>query len=280
MTYMEGDPDRPIITGQLYNADQMPHYALPDEKTKTYLKTSSSKGGEGHNELRFEDKAGEEQVYIHAERNMDTRVKNDSLERIYGNRHQIIGWEKDGDKGGDQREMVYQDKHLDVKRNQVEHIEGNYQLMVGNGGADDGGKLDIVVEKKETKSVGPDGMELTVQGDCKHKVDGQVSETIGMEHHEKVGMNYALEAGQAVHIKGGMNVVVEAGLQLTLKAGSNFVSIGPTGVDIFGTLVNINSGGAAGSGSGASPPGAPEAPGGRAHRTRHGGRFQAGEEVV
>ena len=89
-------------------------------------------------------------------------------------------------KGGDQREMVYQDKHLDVKRNQVEHIEGNYELMVGNGGADDGGKLDIVVEKKETKSVGADGLELTVEGDCMHKIDGQVSETIGLDHHEKV----------------------------------------------------------------------------------------------
>jgi len=139
------------------------------------------------------------------------------------------------------------------KRNQVEHIEGNYQLMIGNGGADSGGKLDIFIEKKECKSVGSDGLELTVEGDCSHKIGGNVSETISQDHHEKVGMNHALEAGQEVHIKGGMNVIIEAGMQLTLKAGSNFVSIGPMGVDISGSLVNINSGGAPGSGSGCQP---------------------------
>ena len=89
VSYLEGDPDRPLITGQVYNADQMPAYTLPDEKTKSYLKTNSSKGGEGHNELRFEDKQGSEQVYIHAEKDMDCRVKNDSREQIVGNRHQI-----------------------------------------------------------------------------------------------------------------------------------------------------------------------------------------------
>jgi type VI secretion system secreted protein VgrG len=259
VSYLEGDPDRPLVTGLVYNADQMPAYPLPDEKTKTYLRTNTSKGGDGHNELRLEDKAGKEQIYIHAERNMDCRVKNDSLERIYGNRHQIIGFEKDGSKGGDQRELVYQDKHLKIKRDQVEHTEGNFQMMVGNGEADDGGKLDIVVEKKETHSVGSDGLHLSVKGELREKIDGNVSQTAGMDRQEKVGMNYAMESGQTVYIKGGMTVVIEAGMQLTLKVGGNFVNISPVGVDIFGTLVNINSGGAAGSGNPPSPQ-APDPP--------------------
>ena len=66
-------------------------------------------------------------------------------------------------------------------------------------------------------------------------------------------MNYALESGMGLHIKGGMTVVIEAGMQLTLKVGGNFVDISPMGGCIQGTLVNINSGGAPGSGSGASP---------------------------
>jgi type VI secretion system secreted protein VgrG len=81
-------------------------------------------------------------------------------------------------------------------------------------------------------------------------------------------MNIASEAGMNVHIKGGINVVVEAGVSLTLKVGGNFVNISPAGVAIQGTMVMINSGGAAGSGSGSSPtaaaaaeaPTAPEAP--------------------
>ncbi|MEI8372615.1 MAG: type VI secretion system tip protein TssI/VgrG [Planctomycetota bacterium] len=253
VSYLDGDPDRPLITGQVYNADQMPAYTLPDEKTKSYLKTNTSKGGEGHNELRFEDKKGDEQVYLHAEKDMDCRVKNDSKERIYGNRHEIIGYEKDGKKGGDQRELIYQDKHLKVKRHQIEQTEGNFKMMVGNGEAADGGNLDIVVEKKEAHSVGDGGMHLEVKGDVNEKIDGTVSQNVGMDVQQKIGMNYAVESGQTVYIKGGMTVVIEGGLQLSLKVGGSFVNISPIGVDIFGPLVNINSGGAAGSGTPPQP---------------------------
>ncbi len=253
VSYLEGDPDNPLVTGIVYNADQMPAYQLPDEKTKSYFKTNSSSGGEGHNELRFEDKADEEQIYLHAERNLEMRVKNDSLARTFGHRHQIIGAEKDGSKTGDQREMVYGDQHLNIKGSQTHHVEGSTQLMIGNGGASDGGKLDVVVEKKETRKIGMEGFHLTVEGDRNEKVQGSASDHVAMSRAEKVGMNYALDAGMEVHLKAGMNVVIEAGMQLTLKAGTNFVTIGPAGVSIMGTLVNINSGGAPGSGSGANP---------------------------
>jgi type VI secretion system secreted protein VgrG len=76
---------------------------------------------------------------------------------------------------------------------------------------------------------------------------------VGGSQQEKIGMKHAVDAGQEIHIKSGMTIVIEAGLQLTLKVGPNFVDIGPTGVSIQGTMVMINSGGAAGSGSGSSP---------------------------
>jgi len=247
VTYLEGDPDRPLIVGQVYNADQMPAYTLPDEKTKSYLKTNSSSGGDGFNEIRIEDKKDEEQIFIHAERNLDTRVKKDRFERVLGNQHEIIGTTE----GGDRRVLVHQDQHVDIKRNCVEHVEGNLQLMVGGG---DGGKLEVVIEKQELRKIGPDGLHVTVEGDSNYKVDGSLSETVAGDHHETVTGDCALETSAGdIHIKGGMNVVVEATMQLTLKVGGNFVSITPMGVDIFGTLVNINSGGSAGSGPGASP---------------------------
>ena len=86
-----------------------------------------------------------------------------------------------------------------------------------------------------------------------YPVSSTFSQSVGMDRHESITSNYALDAGQAVHIKGGMNVVIEAGMQLTLKVGGNFVNISQMGVDIQGMLVNINSGGAAGSGAGANP---------------------------
>jgi type VI secretion system secreted protein VgrG len=76
---------------------------------------------------------------------------------------------------------------------------------------------------------------------------------IEKDHHEKAGTNYALEAGTEVHIKAGMKCIVEAGTQITLKVGGNFIDINPGGVTIKGAIVLINSGGAAGSGSGATP---------------------------
>jgi len=251
--FLEGDPDQPLITGCVYNDSQMPHYTLPDEKTKTYIKTNSSKEGKGHNELMFEDLAGEERVYIHAEKDMDVRVKNNSTERISGNRHQIIGWEKDGNKGGDQCEMVYQDKHLNVKRNHIEHIEGNMQLLIG-GGEGDNGNLDVMIEKDKAELVKGDS-HLVVTGALNQKVSGGLSMQVTGDSHTKSGGNIAQESGPMgeIHLKGGMKVIIEAGMQLSLKAAGGFIDIGPSGVTIQGIMVNVNSGGAAGSGSGCSP---------------------------
>ena len=248
--FLEGDPDRPLIVGSVYNADQMPHYALPANQTRTYIKTNSSKGGDGFNELFFEDKNKDERIFMHAQKNMDVRVRNDSKARIYGNRHQIIGWEKDGKKGGDQCEMVYRDKHVKVHRNQVEHIGGDMQLLIG--GVDGPGNQDIVVKANKKELIEADS-HLHVKGNRLEKVDTDQSLTVGNNQQEKVGRKHALEAGQEIHLKSGMKVVIEAGLQLTIKGPGGFVDIGPAGVTIQGTLVNINSGGSAGSGSGSSP---------------------------
>ena len=250
VTFLEGDPDRPIITGVVYNADQMPPYKPKEDKTKSYIKTNSSTGGDGYNELQFEDKAGKEMLYMHAQRNMDVRVRNDSLARNLGNRHQIMGSEKDGQKSGDQREMVYKDKHMKVHNDHVEHVGGNMKLLVG--GIDGDGNQDIVV-KKDKKELIEGENHVHVKMDRNEKVDLNQSLTVGMNQQEKVGMKHAVEAGQEIHLKAGMKVVIEAGVQMTIKGPGGFVDIGPAGVTIQGTLVNINSGGAAGVGSGSAP---------------------------
>jgi type VI secretion system secreted protein VgrG len=240
VSFLEGDPNRPVVIGEVYNADQMPHYELPAEKTKSYIKTCSSLGGEGFNELRFEDKKDKEQIFVHAQRNMDVRTLNDSLERTLINRHQIIGWEKDGKKGGDQREMVYQDKRLDVKRNHIEHIEGNMTLLIGKGSADDGGNWDIVVEKTKKELIEAND-HVHVKGGRSEQI-GDQSLTVGGDLQEKVGKVSTIETGQEIHVKAGTKLIVEATTQLTVKVGGSFIDINPSGVVIQGTTVFINSG--------------------------------------
>jgi type VI secretion system secreted protein VgrG len=294
VAFLEGDPDQPIIVGTVYNADQMPPYLgkgldseHPHDPKLSGFKSNTTPGGLGFNEWRFDDTKGKEQIFIHGQRNMDTKIRNDCMERIRHDRHLIVGVkkDKDGNKIGDQREQVWQDKHLNVKRHQEEHIEGSMKLMIGHGDAQDNpGNLDIVIEKdkkelieannhlhiKAAQKTKVDGtQDITVDGDkkeklgsnshlhvtqdLKEKIDGNLHQTIGQNHETKVGTKHAVDSGQEIHLKGGMKVIIEAGMQLTIKGPGGFVDIGPTGVTIQGTMVLINSGGSAGSGSGSSP---------------------------
>lgn len=84
VSFLEGDPDQPLVTGRVYNADQMPPYELPANKTQSGFKSRSSKQGAAanFNEFRFEDKKGEEEVYLHAEKNYNTVVENDATVKI------------------------------------------------------------------------------------------------------------------------------------------------------------------------------------------------------
>ena len=249
VSYLEGDPDRPLITGVVYNGEQTPAYPLPEEKTKSYIKTNSSKGGNGYNEIRFEDKADKEQIFMHAQKDIDVRVLNNSKERIFGNRDQVIGWEKDGKKGGDQREKVYGNKQQHIIGSQAGHVEGDMQLMIKG---DKGGNQDIVIDKNKAELIGADS-DLHIKGGRQTKVDGTDSLVVGGSLHEKIGQVHAIEAGMEVHIKAGMKVIIESGVQLSLKGPGGFIDIGPAGVAIQGTMVLINSGGAAGAGSGCKP---------------------------
>ena len=78
----DGDPDRPVVTGSLYNGQRTPPYDLPSDKTKSTIKTKSSPDGEGYNELRFEDKKGSEEIFIHAEKDYNAVVEHDKTLEI------------------------------------------------------------------------------------------------------------------------------------------------------------------------------------------------------
>lgn len=252
--FLEGDPDEPIITGRVYNAVAKVPYELPAKKTVTTFKFNSSTGGGGFNELRFEDEKGKEQIFLHAEKNQDVRVKSDCFEYIGNERHLIVY--------KDQLEQVEKDKHSVVKGDELDKVDGDKHLQVGGSQLE---KItgdyhrEIVGERKE--KVGGDA-HLKVTGAINEESGGKISIKAGGDIHSKAASNYAMDAGQAVHIKAGMTLILEAGLQISLKVGGNFVDIGPAGVSISGTMVMINSGGSAGSGGGSSPtaPAAPDPP--------------------
>ncbi|MBJ6799956.1 type VI secretion system Vgr family protein [Geomonas propionica] len=121
--FLEGDPDRPVIIGQLHNGVNLPPYQLPAEKTRSCLKSCSTPGGEGHNELRFEDKKGAEQLYLHAQREQVNRVEEDSLEWVGQDRHLIVT--------RDRLEKVSRDQHVEIVGDSNEAIGGTLSLSLG-----------------------------------------------------------------------------------------------------------------------------------------------------
>jgi type VI secretion system secreted protein VgrG len=165
--FLEGNPDQPIITGRVYNGNSMPPYALPDEKTKSTIKSDSSKGGDGFNEIRFEDKKGGEQVFIHGEKDFDLRVKHDTREFVGNNRHLIIK--------GDQKERVEGDKHEQVQGDHHEKIAGTLSLDAGL--------------------------------DMQEKVGLRYALDAGVEIHQKAGLNFVIESEMTITLRVGTNFI-------------------------------------------------------------------------
>ncbi|PYX43506.1 MAG: hypothetical protein DMG79_22305 [Acidobacteria bacterium] len=220
VSFLEGDPDRPVITGRVYNADQMPPYTLPDYQTRSTFMSRSSKGGgaANYNELRFEDLKGKEQIFINAEKDMDLRVENDSREFIGANRHLIVTT--------NQQEQVQADKHLHVQGDHIEKVDGNMSLNVG------GNQMESVTGNKS----------LNVTGDQKESVTGNVSLSVSQGKADSITMGYMMSA-MSIHLSAQTGIVIECPLGITLSSGANSIDIGPSGVYITGTpFAYLNSG--------------------------------------
>jgi type VI secretion system secreted protein VgrG len=234
VTYLEGDPDRPLITGCVYNESQMPAYGLPDDRTKTSFKSNSSPGGSGFNEVRFEDKAGEEQFYLHAQKDMDMLVLNDQRINIEHDQSLTVA--------NDCMESVGNDKHVTIGGNHTESVSTDVTVSIG-------GEQHVKIDKNLAEDIGED-LSLKVGGSVKQNVTNSWSLKT-KKINAKAESSLALEANK-IHIKGSM-IVIDADVKLSLKVGGNFVDVSPAGVAVNGTMLLLNSGGAAGSGDGCTP---------------------------
>jgi len=132
VSFLEGNPDRPLITGVVYNSDQMPPYQLPDKKTQSGIKTNSSKGGGGSNEMRLDDTKGSEQVFIHAQYNMDTVVENDETITIHGNRTESLYKDESITIGGARTESVSKDESISIGGGRTENVGKSLSITVGD----------------------------------------------------------------------------------------------------------------------------------------------------
>ena len=166
VSFLEGDPDQPIITGRTYHATNRPPYELPANKTRTVLRTETHQG-EGFNELRFEDQAGKEEIYIHGQKDLNWLIENDAA------------WH------------IKHDEHRDIDNERVTRIKANDHLTV-NGEKRDHIKADY---------------SFTVDASMHQKLGQSLLVQAGQEVHIKVGDKLVLEAGAEITLKGGGSFV-------------------------------------------------------------------------
>lgn len=188
--FLEGDPDQPIIVGSVYNEKNLPHYDLDKYKTLSYYKTHSTPKANGFNEIRFEDKAGKEQVFMHSQKRYDLRVRASMYETCGGNRQEVIGYKvKDAEGkvtsggnlattvGGNFDLHVYGDEYIGVdkdcyeviKGNRTEGFDGYQQTAVKNKIEINSKTITLEASQKITLMVGSsviivDMMGITIQG--------------------------------------------------------------------------------------------------------------------
>ncbi|MHB2206418.1 type VI secretion system Vgr family protein [Methylobacterium sp. CM6257] len=176
--FLEGDPDQPIITGRAYNAREPVPYPLPEHKTRMTIRSKTHKG-EGFNELRFEDAQGQEEVFVHAERDMRVKVRHDRRKRV----------------DRDQSESVGRNKAIDVGGNHVETIAQNKQLSVAM-------TMNRTVGLTSSEEVGL--MKTTVVGVNQTVTVGQDAQvTVGAQHVINVGKEMLINVGETFQLKVG-----------------------------------------------------------------------------
>ncbi|HCS7001259.1 TPA: type VI secretion system tip protein VgrG, partial [Escherichia coli] len=241
--FLNGDPDQPIIMGRTYHEDNRSPGDLPGTKTQMTIRSKTYKGS-GFNELRFEDATSNEQVYIHAQKNMDTEVLNDRTTDVkhdhtetIGNDQKItvvkgqtvqVGTRKEG--GHDQSITVANDRCITVRNDQTLQVTNDRTVSVSN---DDG--LYVRNDRK-----------VTVEGKQEHKTTGNHISLVEGKHSLVVKGDLARKVSGALGIKVDGDIVLESSSRISLKVSGSFVVIHSGGVDIVGPKINLNSGGSPG----------------------------------
>ncbi|GKV78539.1 type IV secretion protein Rhs [Pectobacterium carotovorum subsp. carotovorum] len=166
VSFLEGDPDQPIVTGRTFHATNPSPYPLPANKTRTVLRTKTHQG-EGFNELRFEDQAGQEEIYIHGQKDLKALVEND------------VVWH------------IKHDAHTEIDNERVTRVKANDHLTVEN-------------EKRDHVK---GGLSLTVDASMHQKLGQALLVEAGEEVHVKAGAKVVLEAGAELTLKVGGSFV-------------------------------------------------------------------------
>jgi type VI secretion system secreted protein VgrG len=223
VTFLEGDPDRPIITGRVYNGDAMPPYGLPDNATQSGIKTRSSKGGgdANFNEIRFEDLKGSEQLYIHAEKNQDGVVENDQTHLVGHDRTKTVNHDEKTQVGNDRTESVGNNESITVGVNRTEKVGANEQINIGANRTEAvGANETIAIAANRSITVGANET-ATVALLRTHNVGINEMINVGAAQEVNVGAAQAITVGAAQITSVGLDQMTNVGLHRSVNVGGS-----------------------------------------------------------
>jgi type VI secretion system secreted protein VgrG len=247
VSFIEGDPDQPIITGRVYNDDNMHPYELPANATQSGIKTRSSKEGtpDNFNEIRFEDKKGEEEVYIHAEKDQNNVVENDETTSVGNDRSETVGNDETISIGNNRTEDVGKNESITIGENRTESVGKNESISIGENRTEDVGKNESIsigenrtvdVGKNESISIG-DSQTISIAKDQSEDIGEALTLNIGDKRTTQVAKDDVLDVGK--------NLTMVAGDQITLKTGKASIVMKKDGtVTIKGKDIKVDGSGA------------------------------------
>jgi type VI secretion system secreted protein VgrG len=230
--FLEGDPDRPIIVGAVWNDshDKSP-WDLPGEATRTGIRSATWGTGKGFNELSLDDKDGEELVYVHAQKDMSAKVLNDQRTQVHRNLSEKVGNDRSREVGADEKVTVAANRTIEVGEDH--HVE------VGG---------DDTCEVMGDTSLTVAGKQETTIADTASWVSGKKMKlTTGENFELTIGQKGDVTAAQSVGVTAGQSISLTAGQSITLQAGPAKIELGPAGVTITapqiqlqGAIVKVN----------------------------------------
>lgn len=235
VSFEDGDPDRPLVTGVAYNAEQQVPYPLPDHKTVSGWRSHSSEKGSpsNFNELRFEDKLGSEYVWFQAEKDYLSLIKNDSHEEIRNNSHRLIH--------GKLIEEIKQDVSRTVLGKLSQQIEQALHLTVND---------DLLAKVQGLLGVINEGqIAVSTTGQCSIKSNGSTD--------LQADGNLSLSTSAQCNLKAGSSLKLSAGSSLSLNVGASSIVISASGIVFNGPSISVNGGGG-GAGATSAAPAPPE----------------------
>lgn len=234
--FLEGNPDQPIITGRVYNAEQMPPFGMPAGAVTSGLKSNSTKGGGGFNEISLNDTKGSELINIHAQYDHQKKVEHDERADVGNDRTRSVGHDESITIRNNRTKKVLVDENTTIGANRTEVVGANENIHVkANRLENVDGKEDLTIALTRTHNVNVNDM-LTVGAAQEINVIGLQALTVGATRAKTVisDENVTIGGGQTIGVTGDHSLTVGGGQTTAITGDQNITVTGQQGISVTG----------------------------------------------